>query len=284
MVRLQKILSAAGIASRRAGEKLILEGRVSVNGRPVSELGAKADPAHDRVTVDGRPVSARRQIYVALNKPAGVLCTRRDEPGRAVPPDRLVVGDLLPAEWAHLFPVGRLDRDTEGLLLLTNDGEFSLRLTHPRYQVAKVYEATVSGPLPPAVLTQLTTGILDQGENLKADRAELVVGNNTRSTVRLTLTEGKNREIRRMFESLGREVEQLRRLQIGPLRLGELRVGKWRVLTAAEVGALLKPASARSAPARPATAGPRQKRPPNRRSPVGTKGRPARQSRSFRTD
>src|SRR5437868_296132 len=145
MVRLQKFLAEAGIASRRASEQIILAGRVAVNGRPARQLGIKVQPGNDEVTVDGTPVRARRKIYVALNKPAGILCTRSD------PEKRSIVTDLLPSGWRHLAPVGRLDRDSEGLLFLTNDGEFALRLTHPRYGVHKIYRATVEGKATPAI-------------------------------------------------------------------------------------------------------------------------------------
>jgi 23S rRNA pseudouridine2605 synthase len=247
MVRLQKILASAGVASRRTAERLIVNGRVTVNGVVVETLGAKADPDRDRITVDGRPIRVRRLVYVALNKPPGVLCTRKDESGRPI------VIDLLPAEWSHLFPVGRLDRDSEGLLLLTNDGDFSLKLTHPRYAVSKIYQADITGLVEPAELSKLTSGVVDEGELLRADKVEIVTANRTRSVVRLVLKQGKNREVRRLFAALGREVERLQRLQIGPLKLGELKPGKWRVLTPVEVKSLLKPATPASTlpPGRP---------------------------------
>src|SRR6516165_8244524 len=139
MVRLQKFLADAGIASRRAGEQMIRAGRVAVNGTNVVELGTKVDPAKDRVTVDGQPARAKRKIYLALNKPRGLVCSRKDELARPT------IYELLPKEWSHLHSVGRLDFNSEGLIFLTNDGEFSLRLTHPRYGVHKRYLATVEG-------------------------------------------------------------------------------------------------------------------------------------------
>src|SRR5215468_10322908 len=194
MVRLQKFLAEAGIASRRAAERIILEGRVSVNGQTVSELGKKVDPVHDHVSVDGKPIRAKRKIYLALNKPRGLVCSKKDELGRAT------IYDLLPSEWGHLHSVGRLDFNSEGLLFLTNDGELSLRLTHPRYGVKKKYVATVDGPVDDAMLRTFERGIFSEGEKLKAEKARLISGG-SQSIVELELAEGKYREVRRMFES-----------------------------------------------------------------------------------
>ena len=234
-VRLQKFLSEAGVASRRASEKIILDGRVAVNGRTVQELGSRVDALHDRVTVDGAPLRLKRKHYVALNKPPGYVCSQRDELKRRT------VGSLLPKEWSNLYPVGRLDFDSEGLIFLTNDGEFSLRLTHPRYGVRKKYLATVSGRAEPEMLGRITRGVFHAGEKLKAERARLVSANNSRSVVELELAEGKNREVRRLFESQGLEVTRLLRTQIGRIKLGELPGGKWRTLTESEIKSLLSP-------------------------------------------
>lgn len=233
-VRLQKILADAGVASRRASEQLILEGRVAVNGQITRELGSKADPATTTVAVDGRPLRPRRRLYVALHKPAGYLCTRRDEQ------QRRTVGDLLPVEWSSLYPVGRLDLDSEGLLFLTNDGEFCLRLTHPRFRLEKHYVATVEGKLEPALVKRLTKGVSDRGELLRAKAARLVSANSSHSIVELDLAEGRNREVRRMLEALGFKVVRLVRTAIGPIKLGELRAGRWRVLTEVEVATLFR--------------------------------------------
>jgi 23S rRNA pseudouridine2605 synthase len=233
-MRLQKFLADAGLASRRAAEDLIRTGRVSVNGVTVSRLGSQVNPDSDRVTLDGKAVHARRKLYVALNKPPGYLCTRQDPQGRRT------VGQLLPPEWSELYPVGRLDRDTEGLLFLTNDGEFCLRLTHPRYGVRKTYLAEIEGPVPRPVLQRLTQGIVDDGERLRAESTRVVESNNTRSLVELVLREGKYREVRRLFAGLGIGVLRLKRIQIGPIRLGELRSGRWRVLTPDEIRRLLR--------------------------------------------
>jgi 23S rRNA pseudouridine2605 synthase len=233
MVRLQKFLAEAGVASRRAGERMILDGRVEVNGRPVRVLGSKVDPGRDRVAVDGQPVRARRKLYVALNKPPACMCTRRDPEGR------WTIGQTLPAEWGHLVPVGRLDYESEGLIFLTNDGDFCLRLSHPRYGVRKTYQATVTGLVERALLARATQGVIEAGEQLKAEKARLISANRTRSVVELELGEGKNREVRRLLGALGWEVERLVRTRIGPIRLGDLPVGRWRTLTEPEIKSLL---------------------------------------------
>jgi 23S rRNA pseudouridine2605 synthase len=235
VVRLQKFLADAGVASRRASEQLILAGRVTVNGRPVRELGCKVDPGRDRVAVEGKPVAARRKLYVALHKPRGYLCTRRE------PERRRTVGELLPAEWSHLYTVGRLDRESEGLIFLTNDGEFALRLTHPRYATRKTYRVTLEGRVEPPILAKLTAGVTDEGEHLRAATARLISANNTHSVLELELTEGKYREIRRLCAALGLTVSRLQRIRIGPIRLGELPAGKWRTLTEPEIKSLLPP-------------------------------------------
>ena len=233
LVRLQKFLADAGVASRRASEKLITGGHVTVNGAVVNALGYKVDPGAVQVAVDGQPVRARRKIYIALNKPRGVLCTRLDPEGRPT------VMDLLPRGWGSLFPVGRLDLESEGLLFLTNDGLFSLQLTHPRYGVRKRYVAVIEGRVGESELGRFTSGIEDDGDLLKAERVRLVQSNNSHSTVEVELAQGRNREVRRLFGALGHEVVELRRTQVGPVRLGELPPGKWRVLSAAEVKSLL---------------------------------------------
>ena len=233
MVRLQKFLAQAGIASRRASEAIILAGRVEVNGRPVTRLGTQVDPAKDVVTVSGKPIQPLSHRYVAVHKPKGVLCTRKDERGRPL------LGDLLPPDW-DLKPVGRLDRDSEGLIFATNDGEFALRMTHPRYNVPKVYTVEVKGKVPQMALTQFTEGVEDAGELLRARKATLVSSTRARSIVRIELTEGKNREVRRLFATQKIKVIRLTRVQIGKIKLGELPPGKWRTLTETEIQTLLR--------------------------------------------
>lgn len=234
-VRLQKFLAEAGVASRRASEQIILEGRVSVNGQNVTVLGTQVDPDHDTVKLDGRPLKLKRKLYVAMNKPKGYICSRKDDLNRRT------VLDLLPAEWSNLYPVGRLDYESEGLIFLTNDGQFSLHLTHPRYGVHKKYLATVEGRLEPEHAHKIMKGLVHEGEHLKAERARILAVNNSHSLMELELAEGKNREVRRLFEVLGFTVNRLQRIQIGKIKLSTLPVGKWRVLSPVEVKTLLSP-------------------------------------------
>jgi len=230
---LQKFLAEAGIASRRAGECVITSGRVTVNGVVASRLGVKVDPARDRVAVDGRVVRAKRKLYIALHKPPGYVCTRSDSQAR----DK--IGDLLPREWTELFPVGRLDCQSEGLIFLTNDGDFCLKLTHPRYRMVRVYVARVEGRVKPDMLRPLTAGIWSEGEKLQAQRARLISASNSASVVELELTSGRNREVRRLLASQRLTVLRLQRVRIGPIKLGELPPGRWRTLTEPEIKSLL---------------------------------------------
>jgi pseudouridine synthase len=232
-VRLQKFLADAGVASRRAAEQIILDGRVSVNGRQIRLLGTKVEPAHDEVSVDGKLVRAKRKLYLALNKPPGCVCSHKDELGRPT------IYDLLPREWGIVSSVGRLDFNSEGLIFLTNDGQFALRLTHPRYGVRKKYIATVEGRVEPAMLAEFTRGIFHGGEKLKAEKARLMGSSNAKSVVELELAEGKNREVRRLFESQNLMVKRLQRVQIGKIKLGELKPGRWRTLTETEIKTLV---------------------------------------------
>jgi pseudouridine synthase len=233
MVRLQKFLAEAGVASRRASERIISEGRVTVNGLAVTELGTKVDPIHDKIAVDGRALKAKRKLYVALNKPSGYICTQRD------PESRQIISELLPTEWSNLVPVGRLDCASEGLIFLTNDGDFCLKLTHPRYGVRKKYRVIIEGRVDQELADRLTKGLVHEGEKLKAERARILATSNSSTLLEIELAEGKNRELRRMFEVLGRKVIKLQRVQIGPIKLGELRAGRWRTLTETEIKSLL---------------------------------------------
>lgn len=232
--RLQKILAQAGVASRRAAEKLIGEGRVSVNGVIVREMGTKADPAHDDIKVDGRRIRARQRTrYILLNKPAGYVSTRAD------PQHRPTVIDLLHGVREYVYPVGRLDYDTEGLLLLTNDGDLAAHLTHPRHGVERTYEARVAGIPDAAALERLRNGIaLDGHRTLPADVTLLNPGRSGDGTLRLTIREGRNRQVRRMCDAVGHPVRALRRIRIGPLQDRRLKPGQWRELSAEEVDAL----------------------------------------------
>jgi pseudouridine synthase len=233
VLRLQKFLADAGVASRRAGEQFILDGRVAVNGQTVRLLGSKVDPDHDRITVDGQIVRAKKLVYVALNKPPGCVCSRKDELSRPT------IYELLPREWDTVQTVGRLDYNSEGLIFLTNDGQFALHLTHPRYGVRKKYVATVEGEVTPAMLELFKRGIFHDGEKLKALAARIISSSRARSVVELELGEGKNREVRRLFESQALTVKKLQRTQIGKIKLGELKPGKWRTLNAVEIKTLM---------------------------------------------
>jgi 23S rRNA pseudouridine2605 synthase len=235
VVRLQKVIAEAGLASRRASEQIILAGRVEVNGQVVRTLGHKVQPGIDRVSVDGVLIKARRKLHVAVHKPRGYLCTKRD------PFDRRIISDLLPAEWRHLIPVGRLDQDSEGLIFMTNDGDFALRLSHPRYGVRKIYRVTVAGPADATVPARWLAGVREDGELLRAESCRVLSSNNTRTMFEVALAEGRNRELRRMCAALRLEVERLQRIQIGRIKLGELPSGKWRTLTEAEIKSLLGP-------------------------------------------
>ena len=221
------------MASRRAAEQIILEGRVVVNGSAVRVLGSKIDPARDEVTVDGKIVKAHKKHYIVLHKPKGCVCSKADEH------DRMTVYELLPKEWQIVNSVGRLDFASEGLLFLTNDGDFALKLTHPRYGVRKRYVVTVEGKVDGEVLDRFTNGIFHDGEKLKAERAWLLSATKSGSIVALELAEGKNREVRRLFESQGFLVRRLVRTQIGKVKLAELKPGKWRTLTPTEIKTLL---------------------------------------------
>ena len=206
---------------------------MTVNGTKVQQLGTKIQPGTDKIAVDGQALKPRRKLYIALHKPPGYTCSRNDASARHL------VGELLPAEWKMLYSVGRLDRESEGLIFLTNDGEFALRLTHPRYGVKKTYCATIEGRLEPVVLQRFVEGVTDGPDLLKAQSARLISANNTRSVVEVVLAEGKNREVRRLFASAGLKVLRLQRVQIGPIKLGELPAGKWRTLTESEIKSLL---------------------------------------------
>jgi pseudouridine synthase len=235
-IRLQKVLSQAGIASRRAAEKLIAEGRVTVNGKTVREMGTKADPAADDIRVDGRRIrSAERHRYILLNKPTGYVSTRSD------PQRRPTVIDLLKGVREYVYPVGRLDYDTEGLLLLTNDGDLAAKLTHPRHRVERTYEARVAGMPDAGALERLRKGIpLDGHRTLPADVTLVNRGRRDGNGVLLlTIREGRNRQVRRMCEAVGHPVTALRRIRIGPLQDRLLKPGQWRDLTPAEVRRLM---------------------------------------------
>jgi 23S rRNA pseudouridine2605 synthase len=240
-VRLQKVLAAAGVASRRASEILIEEGRVEVNGRVVVEQGMRVDPERDVVRVDGSRIPPpRRHMYLVLNKPRGVVSTMDDPEGRRTLSD-LLVGRVPGRRSANdrLFHVGRLDTETEGLLILTNDGDFAQRLAHPSFEVPKTYLAEVAGVVTPQTLKRLRTGVtLDDGP-VNPVAVKLVSTAPDKSLVKITLREGRNRIVRRTMEAVGHPVRRLSRTGIGPVRLGSLKVGDFRELTRDELGGLL---------------------------------------------
>ena len=257
--RLQKLLSQAGVASRRASEQLMLDGRVTVNGTTVRELGTKADPGDD-IRVDGRRIKiASRRRYLLLNKPRGYMTTRSD------PQQRPTVIDLLGGVREYVYPVGRLDFDSEGLLLLTNDGDLAARLTHPRHGVARVYEARVLGVPDAHDLDRLSRGVVIDGERTQPVDVKLAPPRRDAkgATLVITIREGRNRQVRKMCEAIGHPVDHLRRVAIGPIRDAKLKPGSWRDLRNDEV-AVLRKATSR---AEPGPEAPRRQTRGRRRSP-----------------
>ncbi|MBI2457242.1 MAG: rRNA pseudouridine synthase [candidate division NC10 bacterium] len=231
--RLQKFLARAGIASRRQCETFIAAGRVQVNGQVVRTLGTRVRPERDRVQVDGETVRAETLVTVLLHKPAGTITSRSDPQGRPV-----VTSLVQPGGLPRLFPVGRLDWDTEGLLLLTNDGELANALTHPRYGVRKVYHAKLKGHPTPESLARLTRGVMCDGEPLRARGVDLLHPTRQNAWIAVTLEQGRYRQVRRMCEAIGHPVLKLIRVALGPIRLGSLPRGQWRHLLPAELQAL----------------------------------------------
>lgn len=233
--RIQKVLAAQGVCSRRAAEQLIAQGRVKLNGRPVG-LGDKMDTAADVLSVDGQRIYVPRKTekyYYMLHKPRGFITTTSDERGRKT------VMDLMEDVPARVYPVGRLDKDSEGLLLLTNDGEFANLLTHPSHGVTKLYRVTVHPRATEEQLIALTDGVvLDDGTKTQPVVIRVVVDEPERTVMEMTLSEGKNRQIRRMCEAVGLEVARLRRTAVGPVKLGMLAPGQFRQLDKQEVRAL----------------------------------------------
>ncbi|PZS29969.1 MAG: pseudouridine synthase [Pseudonocardiales bacterium] len=229
-VRLQKVLAAAGIGSRRTSEQLIAEGRVAVNGVPVSEMGMRVDPQTAIIHVDGARINVRDDlVYLALNKPRGVLSAMSDDQGRPT------VGDLVADRSERLFHVGRLDGDTEGLLLLTNDGELAHRLMHPSFGIAKTYLATVPGPVPKDVVRRVRGGVELEDGPVQADSFRVVQAQGERAIVEVVLHEGRNHIVRRLLAEVGHPVQRLVRTAIGPVRLGAQRVGTLRELSRDEL-------------------------------------------------
>ncbi len=224
-VRLQKLLADCGIASRRKSEELIAQGKVRVNGR-VAMVGDKVNPKLDRVTVSGRRVTVpKEKIYIMLHKPRGFVTTMADEM------DRKCVAELVTNVSARVFPVGRLDKDSEGLLLMTNDGDFSNAITHPRHHVPKTYRVTVKGKVTEEQEAKLSAGLMIDGRMTAPAEVHVYSKVEDRTTLEITLYEGRNREIRKMCEQLELEVLRLKRIAIGRVKLGGLKCGDWRELS-----------------------------------------------------
>jgi len=234
--RLQKLISAAGIASRRAAEELILSGRVAVNDCVVTELGSKADPASDRITVDGTPlVIASQKLYILLNKPVGYMTTLDDPEGRPL------VTDLLKEVKERVYPVGRLDYNTEGLLILTNDGEWANRLMHPRHEIEKEYHVRVRGKVHKSQLDQLADGVEIDGRKTAPAAVQMVKSGEQNDWLSIAIHEGRNRQVRRMCEAVSLSVVRLKRVRYGVLSMGALKPGEFRYLNPTEVDSLRDP-------------------------------------------
>jgi len=252
--RLQKILSSAGIASRRAAEEYIRQGRVSVNGHTVTELGTKADPDDDDIRVDGRRLKQpQRRRYILLYKPRGYITSRSDPQRRPTIVDLLTKGGVR----EYVYPVGRLDYESEGLLLVTSDGDLAAKLTHPSHGVAREYEARVKGIPDRRTLERLSTGVTLDGRRTSPAEVELrkvlESAGGAQAIVSVTIYEGRNRQVRRMCEAVGHPVVRLRRVRIGPITDPNIRPGEFRDLMPREIAALKK-AAEHIAPTRPATA------------------------------
>lgn len=239
-VRLQKVLAQAGIGSRRACEILIGDGRVEVNSEVVTEQGRRVDPERDVIRVDGARIPPpRRHLYLALNKPRGVVVTMDDPEGRRSVADLLVTGGSRAIKNERLFHVGRLDADSEGLLILTNDGELANKLAHPSYGVPKTYLAEVTGLVSAETLRKLRRGVTLEDGPVRPASVKITSSAADRTLIKITLQEGRNRVVRRTMEAVGHPVRRLSRIGIGPVRLGNLKVGEYRELTRAELGGLL---------------------------------------------
>lgn len=232
--RLQKVLAHAGIGSRRSCEQMIVDGRVEVNGEVVTELGRRVDPAVDVIHVDGgRVVLDADHLTVAFNKPVGVVSTMSDPDGRPA------LGDFMKRYNTRLFHVGRLDADTQGLILLTNDGDLAQRLAHPSWEVPKTYLASVNGRVPRGLVKRLKEGVELEDGIARADAVTIKEAAPMASIIEITLHDGRNRLVRRMLEAVGHPVIELVRTQVGPIRLGDLRSGRSRIITGAELRSLM---------------------------------------------
>ena len=235
MVRLQKFLANCGVASRRKAEELIRQGRIQVNGSVVTEMGVQIDKENDCVSFDGRPVKPEsKMVYVLLNKPVGYVTTVSDDKGRNT------VMDLVADIPIRIYPVGRLDYDTEGLLLMTNDGDLTYKITHPKNNVEKTYVAEVTGNISMDTLTTLRNGVYLDGVRTGPAKVEVIGATRYGTKLEITIHEGKNRQVRRMFEATGCIVKKLKRTREAGLILGHVPLGHWRKLTESEINMLKK--------------------------------------------
>ncbi len=233
-MRLNKFLASCGIASRRKCDELIFAGKVKVNGEIIKTPAFKIDPEKDEVSVNENVVKLPKKIYIALNKPEGVLCSLKDDFGRTL------ITDLIPEIKERIFPVGRLDFNSEGLILLTNDGELSNRLIHPKYKVEKTYHVLIKGNIDRDSLERLSNGIELDGKKTQPSKIRILDMGKKTTFIEIKLKEGKKRQIRRMLKEVGYEVKKLRRVKFGPIKLGRLKKGEWRYLTKKEVENLYK--------------------------------------------
>lgn len=272
--RLQRLLASAGLGSRRRCEELIEEGRVSVDGKTITKLGTTVDPDVSKVHVDGTLLHKQKLVYYAVNKPVGVVTTNRDPHGRP----RVV--DLVPNS-ERVFPVGRLDRNSDGLILLTNDGELAQRLTHPKFGIRKVYRVTVAGKVGGETMKQMRKGIYIAEGFVKVEGAKLLKSRSRSTEMEIVLREGKNREIRRILARLGHKVQTLRRIAVGPLRLGDIPPGAHRVLRREDVKKLWEATehAAEAAPKKPGGTKRGTKKYKSAGKPTATR-RPAKTSKS----
>ncbi|MGE0375717.1 MAG: pseudouridine synthase [Planctomycetaceae bacterium] len=241
-MRLQRFLAAAGLGSRRQCEEYIVTGRVTVDGETVSELGTRVSPEEQSITFDGEPLRLERKRYFALNKPVGFLCTHRDPSGRKN------VTELFPAAGLRLFAVGRLDEGSEGLLIVTNDGELGNKLAHPRYRIDRTYQVQVAGHPTRPILEELQRGMRFSDGLFRAQSVKPIRKQGKSTFLEVRLREGRNREVRRLFARIGHKVMKLQRVGFGPLRLGRLKPGEFRELRPAEVAALRDLVDKTSAP------------------------------------
>ena len=234
-MRLNKFLASAGVASRRKCDQLLQQGLISVNGQVVSELGTVINEKKDKVFYEGRQVLLPSSfVYIKLNKPKGYACTAKDEKGRKT------IYDLLPRE-ERLFSLGRLDYDTEGLIILTNDGDFANKVAHPRYSVDKEYHVTIEGQIKESELAVLRKGVVIEGQRMPSAKVEFLSSDGKTTKLSVVIDEGMNRQIRRMFEAIGKNIKLLKRVRIGNVRLGGVKRGDFRDLTTEELDSLVRP-------------------------------------------